>query len=116
EMPIQELAAAGAACDRVARGAHDRDIAVAGKDAVVAAGIDDAVIAVRGGENEPVGRQHAQALIARGRGEAAGAAGVGDDLEVEAPRNWRQRIVRVRRHTEVDGLTARENVVVAARY
>jgi len=70
---------------------------------------------VQRGEGMTVGREDRQPLVARGGRKAAGAAGIGDDLEVEIPRNRRGYIIWVRRHPEIDGLTARENVVMAAR-
>ena len=115
-MRVDELAGAGSADQRVAGGAADRYVAIAGKDAVVTAGIDDPVIAVLGGEDAAIGREDRQTLIARGCRKDASAAGVGDDLKVEIPRNRRRHIIRIRGDAKIDGLIACENVVMAARY
>jgi hypothetical protein len=64
EVSVYELIAAGAAGDRIARGAQDRNIPIAEKDAVVAAGILDPVGAVPGGEDAAIGGDDRQALIA----------------------------------------------------
>ena len=115
-MRVEELVPGITTRQRVARRTEDRNIAVAGKDAVIAAGILDTVVAVSRGEDAAIGGYDRQALIAGGGRKAASAAGVDDDFEIEVPGNRCRHVIGIRRHTEVDDLIARENVVIAAGY
>jgi hypothetical protein len=115
-MRVEELVPGITTRQRVARRTEDRNIAVAGKDAVIAAGILDTVVAVSRGEDAAIGGDDRQALIAGGGRKVASAAGIDDDFEIEVAHNRRRQVTGIGRHPEVDDLIARENVVIAARY